>query len=150
VISLLDVNTLLALAWPNHVHHEAAQRWFAEHRTEGWATCSITQTGFVRVSSNTGAIVAARSPQEAIHLLADICALPHHVFWNDDLSIADRRWVAVEKLVGHRQVTDAQLLGLAIKRGGRLATFDRAIRALVPSGADAAKVVHVLTVTATG
>jgi hypothetical protein len=145
LISLLDVNTLLALAWPNHVHHEAAQRWFAEHRTQGWATCSITQTGFVRVSSNTSVLADARSPQEAISLLGEILALPHHVFWTDDLSITHRKWVAVEKLVGYRQVTDAQLLGLAIKRGGRLATFDRGIRALVPAGADPTTVVHVLT-----
>jgi predicted nucleic acid-binding protein len=28
VISLLDVNVLVAFAWPNHVHHSAAQHWF--------------------------------------------------------------------------------------------------------------------------
>ena len=144
MISLLDVNTLLALAWPNHVHHEAAQGWFAEHRSRGWATCSITQTGFVRVSSNTSALADARSPQEAIGLLGQIIALPNHVFWTDDLSITHRKWVAVEKLVGYRQITDAHLLGLAIKRGGRLATFDRGIRALVPAGADPSKVVQLL------
>jgi predicted nucleic acid-binding protein len=27
--SLLDVNVLLALAWPNHVHHAASRTWFA-------------------------------------------------------------------------------------------------------------------------
>jgi uncharacterized protein len=86
----------------------------------------------------------ARSPQEAIGLLGQIIALPNHVFWTDDLSITHRRWVGVEKLVGYRQITDAHLLGLAIKRGGRLATFDRGMRALVPAGADPTKVVHLL------
>jgi len=47
-VSLLDVNVLLALAWPNHVHHPAAHRWFAENHREGWATCPLTQMGFVR------------------------------------------------------------------------------------------------------
>ena len=144
MISLLDLNILVALAWPNHVHHEAAQGWFTEHQAEGWATCSITQMGFVRVSSNAGVLPDARSPREAIHLLGEILALPYHVFWSDDVSIADRQWVAVDKLVGYRQITDAQLLGLAIKKGGRLATFDRGIRTLAPPGADPATVVELL------
>lgn len=32
MIRLLDVNVLVALAWPNHVHHEAVQAWFTETR----------------------------------------------------------------------------------------------------------------------
>ena len=42
-VSLLDVNVLLALAWPTHVHHLAAHRWFAENSGLGWATCPLTQ-----------------------------------------------------------------------------------------------------------
>jgi hypothetical protein len=33
-------------------------------------------------------------------------------------------------LLGHQQVTDAYLLGLAIRHGGRLATMDQRIGAL--------------------
>ena len=35
--ALLDVNLLVALAWPNHVHHQAAHRWFARRARHGWA-----------------------------------------------------------------------------------------------------------------
>ena len=49
-VSLLDVNVLLALAWPTHVHHLAAHRWFAENHDAGWATCPLTQLGFVRLA----------------------------------------------------------------------------------------------------
>ena len=48
---LLDVNVLLALCDPMHVHHEAAHRWFAEKGSQAWATCPITENGFVRIAS---------------------------------------------------------------------------------------------------
>lgn len=44
---LLDVNVLLALAWPNHLHHGLAQSWFRKSLTDGWATCSLTELGFI-------------------------------------------------------------------------------------------------------
>ena len=143
-VSLLDVNVLVALAWPNHVHHEFAHRWFEKNSPAGWATCPLTQTAFVRVSSNERIFSEARSPREALELLGRMIALPHHVFWTDDTSIATSRLVAREALVGHRQLTDAHLLALALRRKGRLATFDRAIRDLVPSTISADRAVCVI------
>ena len=49
MIALLDVNLLVALAWPGHVSFATVHRWFARHGDAGWATCPITQAGFVRV-----------------------------------------------------------------------------------------------------
>lgn len=136
MVALLDVNVLIALAWPNHIHHEAAHRWFKRDASAGWATCPLTQAGFVRVSSNARVLRNAKTPREAIDLLKRIIRLRHHVFWSDDISIADRRYIAIEKLTGYRQITDAHLLGLAIKRKGRLATLDTGIAGLVPRGVD--------------
>ena len=34
-VSLLDVNVLFTLAWPTHIHHLAAHRWFAENHEWG-------------------------------------------------------------------------------------------------------------------
>ena len=31
-VALLDVNVLVALFDPDHVHHELAHDWFADHR----------------------------------------------------------------------------------------------------------------------
>jgi uncharacterized protein len=140
------VNVLVALAWPNHVHHETAHRWFAarQRTKEGWATCPITQSGFVRVSSNARVVPQARSPLEAIQLLERMVALPGHEFWTDDVSIVSSKHVAREKLMGHGQVTDAHLLALAITRHGVLATFDAGVAEIVPDSARAAKAVHVI------
>jgi toxin-antitoxin system PIN domain toxin len=137
---------LVALAWPNHVHHEAAHRWFASRQRarRGWATCPLTQSGFVRVSSNPRLVPEARSPIEAIQLLEQMIALTGHEFWSDDLSITSSRHVARKKLVGYRQVTDAHLLGLAISRAGLLATFDAGVAEIVPDAAVAGRVLHVI------
>jgi toxin-antitoxin system PIN domain toxin len=141
VVSLLDVNLLIALAWPNHVHHRAGLRWFDRNRKSGWATCPLTQSGFVRVSSNAHFLPGARSPREALALLRRIVGLPDHVFWQDDISIAASDFVDETKLLGHRQITDAHLLAVAIRHGGRLATLDRGITHLVPASHSAEDVV---------
>lgn len=128
--SLLDVNALVALAWPNHIHHHTMRDWFTEHAAAGWATCSVTESGFVRVSSNTAAIPTARSPVEAIAVLTALREQPGHEFWTDDISLAGQTEIDTARLHGHRQVTDAHLLALTIRRHGTLVTFDQRLGAL--------------------
>lgn len=124
---LLDVNVLLALAWPNHQFHATAQDWFCTHCSQGWATCAVTQLGFVRLSSNPAFTSAAVSPFEAAALLKGLCAHPQHAFVESD-SIAALTDLSVA--FGHRQVTDAYLLALANSKGLRLATFDQRLASL--------------------
>lgn len=143
-VSLLDVNLLVALAWPNHVHHTTAHDWFRQAHDHGWATTPLTQSGFIRVSSNTRVTPEARSPQAARALLRQMVALPAHEFWPDDAAAADPAPGPFDRVVGYRQVTDAHLLVLAIRRGGCLVTFDRGIRDLVPDDVDAPAVLRVL------
>ncbi|MGI9039446.1 MAG: TA system VapC family ribonuclease toxin [Gemmatimonadota bacterium] len=129
-IHLLDVNVLVALAWPNHIHHARAHAWFAG--LDAWATCPLTQSGFVRVSSNRKAVPDARKPAEAIELLREMIQLDGHRFWEDRVSIAEPRHPAFGRVVTYRQVTDAHLLALATAHHGCLATFDRGVRELAP------------------
>ncbi|MEE8147646.1 MAG: TA system VapC family ribonuclease toxin [Longimicrobiales bacterium] len=136
MLALLDVNVLVALAWPNHIHHARARAWFGDHREDGWATCSITQGGFVRVSSNRTVIPEARSPAEAIALLRQIVGLPGHVFLTDHVPLTTDEVVDPMRIVSYRQVTDAHLLTLAVCCESRLATFDRGIPELLPAKAD--------------
>lgn len=133
MIALPDVNVLVALAWPNHLHHSAALRWFQARGSEPWATCPVTESGFVRVSSNHRVIPGARSPAEAIAVLRAMTSLPHHLFWTDDVSMARSTWIAPDHLTGYRQITDAHLLALAIGLGGQLVTFDRGVVELLPA-----------------
>jgi toxin-antitoxin system PIN domain toxin len=140
MVALLDVNVLIALACPNHIHHSLALRWFRDNQGQGWATCPVTQAGFIRVSSNHRVIEEAPSPQEAALLLRRITALEHHEFWADDIPLVESEFFATERIRGYRQVTDAHLLALARSRSGRLATLDRRIRNLLPNSADDAAV----------
>lgn len=144
MLRLPDVNVLVALAWPNHVHHLRAVTWFRDESARGWATCPLTQAGFVRVSSNPRVIADARMPQDAIALLQRYVALPGHHFWPDDVALADSPAIARDRLIGCRQITDAQLLALAIVRGGRLVTFDRGIVELIPAAFATSSPVQVL------
>ena len=57
------------------------------------------------------------------------------MFWPDDVSLCDSDVFSLT--VGHRQLTDVYLLGLAVQRGGRLATFDRSIPVKAVRGARA-------------
>jgi toxin-antitoxin system PIN domain toxin len=131
---LLDVNVLVALAWPNHIHHARAHEWFAGAAT--WATCPLTQSGFVRVSANRKAIPDARHPAEAVVLLREMVALPGHRFWSDAVSITDPGHGSFARVITYRQVTDAHVLAIATSHAGCVATFDRGIRELVPRGVD--------------
>lgn len=133
---LLDVNLLLALAWPSHVHHAQSQDWFSRTRKAGFRTCPLTQTAFVRISCNPRFTPNAVTPQEAVGLLERITSLHEHTFWPDDLPLRD----AIPRhlpVVGHRQITDAYLLALATAGGAVLATLDRGVLALTgPDGAN--------------
>ena len=121
---LLDVNLLLALAWPSHIHHSRAQQWFARKRRAGFRTCPITQIGFVRISSNPKFSPDAVSPRDALAMLERIAALPEHKFWPADLGVYDA-FAKLAPIVGHRQTANAYLMGLARSRTGILATLDR-------------------------
>lgn len=124
---LLDVNVLVALAWPNHVGHPAALRWFTSNRKSEWATTPVTESGFVRVSSNRRALPTSTTPAIAVEMLHRLTALSGHKFWADTV-----RWVLGEhcdpnRLTGHRQITDAHLVALAREYDGGLVTFDRGV-----------------------
>ena len=127
---LLDTNLLIALLWPSHERHDLALKWFKRHRAKRWATCPITQAGFVRIVSNPAFSRDAVQPREAIQVLSANTDAKDHAFWPDELPVAEAVSFTGVRLMGHQQVTDAYLLGLAIRCGGRLATLDQRIAAL--------------------
>ena len=129
---LLDVNVLIALAWPLHVHHVIAHAWFERVGHKSWSTCPLTQLAFVRISSNTKIISTAVSPRAAVQALGDMVALAGHVFWPDDLHVNDLASFTSNALVGHRQVTDAYLIELAKHHKGMVATLDAGLADLLP------------------
>ena len=144
VTALLDVNVLIALAWPNHVHHDAARSWFDERRRGGWATCPLTEAGLVRVSCNPSVVGHRVTPADAIALLRKLRRVDLHRFWALDRSMVELPDEILDRIQGYRQITDAVLLATAMRHGGELATFDTGLAELAgTSGSRAVRVIPV-------
>ena len=126
-VALLDVNVLIALFHPQHIHHDVAHDWFADEHGSGWATCPLTENGFLRVLGNP----ARRDAFVPIPVLSGhlkkFCASRGHEFWPETISLREERLFDLSLARGHRQITDIYLLGLAVKRAGRFVTFDQGV-----------------------
>jgi toxin-antitoxin system PIN domain toxin len=134
---LLDVNVLLALLDSDHVDHRRAQEWLGDQIAGGWASCPVTENGFVRIISQPR-YPSPVSPREAIDLLDAARQTEHHAFWPCDVSALDDDVIDRSRVHGPRQVTDAYLLALAVAHGGRFVTFDRGlVLAAVPAATPA-------------
>lgn len=124
--ALLDVGVLLALFDEDHVHHVRAREWLSDQAVNGWASCPLTQNGFIRIISQPK-YPKPISTRNALTLLQAAASTPHHEFWPADLSLLKGSVLHADRIHGPRQITDIYLLALAASRHGFLATFDRAI-----------------------
>lgn len=118
----------------DHVDHVRTQAWAVDGLANGWASCAITENGFVRVLGQPRH-PSPVSPSTAVTLLARARAHGSHTFWPCAISILDDSVVNHARVHGHRQVTDAYLLALAVAHGGALVTFDRSLDLTAVRGA---------------
>ena len=131
--ALLDVNVLVALFDGNHASHAPAMRWFEEHGERGWASCPITQNGYVRVMSQPS--YPEHLPvANLVERLRHATAHRAHEFWPDDASLLDDA-IDATRIHGPNQLTDTYLLALAVLHGGRLVTLDQLISLAAVKGA---------------
>jgi predicted nucleic acid-binding protein len=127
VRALLDVNVWIALFDDAHQFSERANR-FIEPRGVQIATCPLVENGVIRVmSSPSYSRRGVPSMQQVRGKLREACSLLDHAFWPDDISLRDDDLFDFHRVQGHNQITDLYLLGLAVKHGGCLVTFDQAI-----------------------
>jgi toxin-antitoxin system PIN domain toxin len=127
---LLDLNVLIALTEREHIHRQKAERWFLSTGKDNWGVCPLTEAGFIRITTNPAMQPGTITVERAIAILQALRAHPGYHYW----PITDAEsWVAVTapfaaRISGHQQITDAYLLGLAIKEDGVLITFDRGLK----------------------
>ncbi len=138
--ALFDVNVLIALLDADHIHHLRAAAWLAEHIGAGWASCPITQNGCVRIMSQPGYPSPLPTAQVAARL-REATRARHHLFIPSGPSLLDPAVFDSTQLLGHRQVTDAWLLALAVAEGLRLVSFDASLPLRVVRGATASHLV---------
>ena len=122
---LLDINLLLALIDPMHIHYKLAHRWFAEKGQKAWATCPLTENGFVHIASHPNYPNRPGDVAAVLGVLRQLCEAPGHHFWTEDISIRDV--VEPNAIITHVQITDVYLLGLAAHKKGKLASLDQRI-----------------------
>ncbi|MEZ0363298.1 TA system VapC family ribonuclease toxin [Mycobacterium sp. pUA109] len=136
---LPDVNVLVALTNPAHVHHAQAHQWLST--IEQFATTPVTESGLVRMLLNPAVTGQPVSGQQAIGILTGLRADVRATFLPDGSSLSSPR-IDTVGLAGHRQVTDVHLVNLAALHEATLVTFDRRItQALVAADQ---RFVHVL------
>jgi hypothetical protein len=102
--ALLDVNVLLALFDQDHADHTRARTWLESEIRHGWASCAITQNGFVRIISQHS-YPSPVPPRDALGLLAEATTTSHHDFWPCSVSPADADTVDARHVRGSRQLT---------------------------------------------
>jgi toxin-antitoxin system PIN domain toxin len=133
---LLDINVLVARQDVEHEHHERVARWWHQQLSDGWATCPLTENGFVRIlghPSYPGWPGTAGRAADALRKL--IATVPGHRFLPDEISLLDLSFVPSLEGVGPRALTDLYLLALAVHHGVTFATLDARIQPeLVPGG----------------
>jgi toxin-antitoxin system PIN domain toxin len=143
MVFLLDVNVLVALFDPAHVHHDPAHEWFAaEGGADGFATCPVTQNSVLRIIGNMRYPNSPGTPAVVVGLLAELRSLPGHVVLPDDSSFIQSSFIDPKRLLSSSQVTDTYLLALARAKNGQLATFDR--RLVTDAVHDGSKSLHVI------
>ncbi|HWE06081.1 MAG TPA: TA system VapC family ribonuclease toxin [Rhizomicrobium sp.] len=141
-VFLLDVNVLVALIDPSHIHHDGAHEWFAAEGQSAWATCPLVENGVLRVVGHPRYPNSPGSPAAVAQMLRIMCELPGHVFWPDDVSVLDAAALDTGRLLASSQVTDTYLLALARAHNGKLASFDR--RLVVDAITGGARYLHAI------
>ena len=126
--SLLDLNVLIALTDQRHVHHQKARNWFTSSSKDNWGICPLTEAGFLRITTNPAFRSDPCTFSQAIAILQVLKGLPGYSYWAIDESWVTLTAPFAKRISGHQQVTDAYLLGLAIKGKGVLVTFDHGLK----------------------
>lgn len=122
---LLDVNVLIALIDPRHIHHDPAHAWFSLEGYQSWATCPLVENGLLRIVGNPRYGNFFGLPMQVATMLNELKQnQPGHQFWPDAVSILDPAIFNTAGLLNSVHLTDIYLHGLAKFKGGKLATFD--------------------------
>ncbi|WP_299697891.1 TA system VapC family ribonuclease toxin [Hydrocarboniphaga sp.] len=141
---MLDANMLIALGWPAHEHHRRALDWFKRHARQGWATCALTQGAFVRIISQPSFSGLSINVGEIAELLLRNTAHAQHRLLPLDFGFEQVLGCCTGGLLGHRQITDAWLLTLAVRNSVKLITFDSGIAQLFATTTERERYLQVL------
>jgi hypothetical protein len=101
-------------------------QWLNGPGRHDWGVCALTGSGLLRLLANPK--IGSLSIKEASEVMVSLIDHPGCRFWPMVDDWATLAAPFIEQVFGHQQITDAYLLGLAIKEEGILVTMDRAIQ----------------------
>lgn len=123
---LLDANVLIAIGFPSHAAHRKCHEWLRGEPSRLWATCPPTQAAALRhVTRLLGG--THKSFHIALAGLEEDCRNPNHEYWPVDVDLRELADAMRARILGPNQITNLQLLVLAHKHHGKLATLDNSI-----------------------
>lgn len=121
---LFDVNVLLALLSEDHIHHRVVTDWLND-ADPGWAICPLTEAGFLR--NATAPRPGRIAMMEAAAILESVKQRPGYRYVPITVDFQTLCGPFFARLYGTKQVTDAYLLGLAVREDLVLVTMDKGI-----------------------
>jgi hypothetical protein len=123
-VHLLDVNVVIALLDQAHIHNQAVEEWFDTPGLQ-WALCAFTEAGVLRFFTRpkTGDM----NMEQVTAMLERLKQEPGYRYQPIPADWQTLTKPFFKRLHGHNQITDAYLLGLAVREGLVFVTFDRAI-----------------------
>jgi predicted nucleic acid-binding protein len=131
---LPDVNTLLALLDPMHVHHEAAHRWYAGKFPLRLILCSHVENGVMRVASQPKYPNCLGTSSRVREVLQDFFQKVNAASCEKDVSLLDDEVLLQSGNLTPSRISDLYLLALAAANDARFATFDTRIPAAAVAG----------------
>ena len=120
-------------------------RGFSPDGVEAGRPARMTQMAFVRLSTQPTVVKTTITASDAVSILESNISAPEHEFWPLEHPFHEMNHEIRQRLVGHRQVTDAVLLDLAIRKGGCLATFDSGVESLLAADSKYRSTLEILT-----
>jgi uncharacterized protein len=135
---LPDVNTMLALLDPMHVHHEAAHQWYASQFPLRLILCSHVENGVIRVASQPRYPNCLGTSSRVRNVLREFVQKVNTASCKKDVSLLDDKVLLQSGTLTPSRVSDLYLLALAAANDARFATFDTRIPAAAVAGGFAA------------
>ena len=124
---LVDVNVWFALSYVAHVHYSMAKSWFEDTEADQSAFCRVTQSGLLRLLTNSrvmGADVLTAAKAWAIN--DDLCRDMRVIFAPEPPGLEMAWREATKHLhIGPNFWTDAYLAAFAEAGDYTIVTFDR-------------------------
>ncbi len=133
---LPDVNALLALLDPMHLHHDAAHRWYESQFSPRLLLCSHVENGVLRVASQPRYPNCLGTTARVREVLLEFVDRVPTERCDHDVSLLENALLDLTALTPSR-VADLYLLALSVSHAAKFATFDRRFPASAISGGKA-------------